>query len=517
MNSLRRACHVHLSVLGVGLLTGASAARAQDGMPYVLFGEPETWFGTTVATGGDVNRDEHPDIFVAAPEGYYLGNWSIYSGADGSLLGTGEPSAGTVRARMNAEFIGDVNSDGRDDFVIGAGMGWSMGVPTLPGLVEVRSGRNGATIWSYIPDDVSDQIGCDVSGGGDLTGDGISDVVAAGPEDLGGRVRAFDGTNGQILLDVPFDYVRRAIFAGDLNADGVVDMLASSPNADLPGPSREVRAISGATGETLWAVQKSFDEGQYFGHTMAMVGDLDGDLVPDVAASQPRPRISQDQGVLIFSGRTGALIRFIPLAAADDGPWDLVVGDFNGDGTNELIMYATSGEARAIGADLSTATTLYTVASRPTVATLTGNELVTADFNRDGFDDVVLGASDVPRVDVLSGSRLRLDMLNGGFTRHGDRRDVYIRSATPNSRVIVAASFAGNGRTFIPPLNFTIDLSNPFTVIADGHADSTGYVRFILRVPNGTPLGYFWMQAIEIASGGVVTKSNVVQQEVLAD
>src|SRR3989338_3718484 len=87
--------------------------------------------------------------------------------------------------------------------------------------------------------------------------------------------------------------------------------------------------------------------GAEFGATMAFVGDVNGDGVPDLLVGAPKQDVggNTDQGqVYLLSGATGALILTldnpIPQAGAKFGAAVASAGDFDNDGKNDLLIGA---------------------------------------------------------------------------------------------------------------------------------------------------------------------------------
>jgi hypothetical protein len=131
---------------------------------------------------------------------------------------------------------------------------------------------------------------------------------------------------------------------GDLNGDGVPDILAGGPGDFISGGfPGVVRAYSGLDGTVLYTVsgQQNADG---FGMAIAALPDIDGDGRPDFAVGAPYDDANGvDSGsVYVFSGVTGAFINKRPGNAAGDAfGWALCNGnDFNSDTLPDLAVGA---------------------------------------------------------------------------------------------------------------------------------------------------------------------------------
>lgn len=173
---------------------------------------PNAAFGTSVSNAGDVNGDGFAEIIVGAP-GVSNGQNNegvarVYYGSMGGTL-----SAFSTLLEVNqagAEFgtsvagAGDVNGDGYDDVIVGAPF-YDDAVANGGGIWIFHGSQNGlnsTSSFSLKGQQVEDHFGQAVSGGGDLNGDGYSDIVVGIPgfDQSGmtnnGAARAYFGNDG---------------------------------------------------------------------------------------------------------------------------------------------------------------------------------------------------------------------------------------------------------------------------------------------------------------------------------
>ncbi|MFA6548848.1 MAG: integrin alpha, partial [Candidatus Margulisiibacteriota bacterium] len=138
--------------------------------------------GCSVSTAGDVNGDSRSDFIVGAyfadPGGLSAaGTAYVYSGATGTVLYTLNGAAAGDNFGASVSTAGDVNGDGKSDFIVGADLTDPAGVGTNAGTAYVYSGATGTLLYSRNGAAAGDNFGHSVSTAGDVNGDGKSDFI----------------------------------------------------------------------------------------------------------------------------------------------------------------------------------------------------------------------------------------------------------------------------------------------------------------------------------------------------
>ncbi len=197
-----------LAALIYACMSGALHAQliGESGALYSFGGEaPSDNFGYSVSGAGDVDGDGVPDIIVGAhhanPGGRMgAGSAFVYSGATGVLIWRFDGIESSDNLGTSVSDLGDVNGDGFADVIVGSDSG-----DGDLGNAIIYSGATGLEIRRFVglgPDDV---FGTSVSSVGDLDGDGVPDVIIGSPKaDPGGRANAgaayvFSSVSGALL------------------------------------------------------------------------------------------------------------------------------------------------------------------------------------------------------------------------------------------------------------------------------------------------------------------------------
>ena len=285
--------------------------------------------GYVVAGGGDATGDGLDDVLVGAPgaDGYTGRVYLAPGPLAGEYLLDTDPDILQIDAEHfgvgmgeSAAFVGDIDLDGADDFMVSAlyeyvGTAYLFYGPVVGdidlGSAAVEFGNGG------------DLTGLSLGGAGDVNGDSYPDIMVG-------------------ALPLPGNGVHGGLYLVDGPMTGDVDLVS--------------QADANARGEEL-------NDGA--ASALAAPGDLDGDGHDEVLVGAPFAGELEETGsaYLLYGPVTGivelsaAAATFTGEAEFDNAGFSLASGDFNGDTIPDLLIGAPNHDAG--GHDAGAAYVIY--------------------------------------------------------------------------------------------------------------------------------------------------------------
>ena len=333
-------------------------------------GKPGDMLGLGVECAGDVNRDGVPDVIAGAPG---AGKCYVYSGKDGRVLLTLTAENVADAFGRHVAGVGDIDGDGYADVMVGA-PGNSAGGPGA-GRAYVYSGKDGHVLLTLTGENPVDAFGSTVAGysdqhhhflivgapGGGMKhagatyvydgpgnlSNGHSDAVRDASPGIGGRgAKSQSGPTPKFVIQS--DETGSALgnmfvsVVGDLDGDGVPDIYATdfANSANGPGSGRAY-VRSGADGHPLLTLTGE-TAGEGFGIGRADAGDVNHDGHADLVIGSWQFAGAAISGgkVTVFSGKDGSKLRTITgKILGETLGFDAVgIGDVDGDGIPDLLI-----------------------------------------------------------------------------------------------------------------------------------------------------------------------------------
>lgn len=252
-------------------------------------GNPGELLGYSVTVLGDYNNDGKDEVIVSSPtysDGGYPDGGRILLFEGGTSTGDG-PQAyinGTSDSILFGYYVtgvGDIDNDSTSDFA----------VCSRSGDIIVYSGGNWYDTLLTAPGSAK------IAGVGDVNGDGRPDFVVGYLNLNNGNAVVFSGAgphNGRsadtlFTLTVPGGrhFGQQVSGGGLIDADMVPDILVTELGGGfLPNRNSAVHVFSGADSSLLYTLDGGLS-GNSFGDALASDGDTDGDSLANILVGQP--------------------------------------------------------------------------------------------------------------------------------------------------------------------------------------------------------------------------------------
>lgn len=256
----------------------ATFDRLGNGLSTLIIGVPED----------DIGGTDRGAIYVMVTE-------------EPLLVASGEEDGAHFGASVAA--VGDINGDGVEDLIVGA-PGANNGQGALYPLLmnadgtvkEQRDFRSITTGRPFSLEDVAG-FGTSISVVGDIDGDGFDDLAVASSDVAGNgpgihllfmdptmwvkSFRLLDENVGGVG-DVDFSWGFSVAGVGDVNGDDVPDLAVGAPQAGIDGKGVVDLLFMNSNG-TVKDTATIAGRQEQFGTSLLGLGDLDGDGVPEIA------------------------------------------------------------------------------------------------------------------------------------------------------------------------------------------------------------------------------------------
>jgi len=372
----------------------------------------DDYSGLTITNAGDVNADGYDDVVLGLywgteAETFAAEAYIVYGSAHGPgtidlaalTAATGVTITGLGAVQIDGEWLagGDNLGDvGSSSILIGAapdfGAWLVYGFDGLPATIDVTTDLTGipGKLVTGFPD-LGDSGQRTVALGSDLNGDNLADLLFGSPSE--GRayvvfappdfqsptldVANLDGTDGFVIAGIaPADATGYGFeSAGDVNGDGRSDLILGALAADPSGhadageayvifgqhrwdATLDVADLDGSNGFRI----AGLDPGDRLGFSVAAAGDLNGDGFDDVVIGAHAADGGRGEVYVVF-GHAGGFDPTLDLATLDGsngfridgaaigdhlGQSVAGIGDFDGDGIDDLAFGSQAGPAGSV-------------------------------------------------------------------------------------------------------------------------------------------------------------------------
>ncbi|MGH9935804.1 MAG: FG-GAP-like repeat-containing protein [Blastocatellia bacterium] len=301
-----------------------------------------------------------------------------------------------------ARGFGDVDGDKVKDVIASAPTYGANGQAAGPGRVYVYSGKTGKLLWTQTGQTANESLGIGLEGAGDVNADGVSDVIAGAPGT--NKAYVYSGKDGKLLLTLSpgstanEGFGRSASGVGDQNGDGHADVAVGAPASNATGQGAgRAYVFSGKDGALLLKL-----DGEQAGDALgSIVAGFKDKRHAFLLAGAPGAGPNNRGRVYVYAGLSDKpkfMIEADETGAALGAMFTSVVGDVNGDKVPDI--YATDFPNTAKG-PATGRVYIHSGADGRRLHTFTGEaagdgfgigSANVGDVNKDGFDDLLIGA-----------------------------------------------------------------------------------------------------------------------------
>ena len=325
--------------------------------------------GNSVSSVGDVNGDGLADLIVGASgaTSYTGKSYIVFGTTSNAAINLSAIAAGSGGFVINGQSAndnsgwsvsnaGDINGDGLADLIIGAagagasstGKTYVVFGTTSTSAINLSAVANGIGGFVVNGESAVDYSGWSVSNAGDVNGDGFADLIVgakAAGNTIGKSYIVFGststtainlsavaaGSGGFVINGLPFVVTGQCnsdesgwsvSSAGDINGDGLADLIVGAPYADPTGgmDAGKTYIVFGTTSTgaiNLSAVANGIGgfvingqtTGNFSGYSVSNAGDINGDGFADLIVGAYAATNYAGKTYVIFGGT-----QFVPVA-----------------------------------------------------------------------------------------------------------------------------------------------------------------------------------------------------------